>query len=158
MIENKIDIRKLFLYYVNVFSDSNENGEFSFEKPLFVWWAGWTFWPLKNYPIVSSYNSSGKSLQCFCQVFHWRFWLSFCWSIRSFFIVMRSRVPCQHCGVKCCASGFVFKNVEGKCVCKVCYAASKRTERPGFPEMVSSETQTSGEVPVVFDLNGKVYQ
>ena len=36
MIENKIDIRKLFLYYVTVFfSDFNENGEFSFEKTLF---------------------------------------------------------------------------------------------------------------------------
>ena len=44
----------------------------------------------------------------------------------SHFACMRSLVPCCQCGTKYCLSCFVFKNVQSKCICKVCYAASNQ--------------------------------
>ena len=50
---------------------------------------------------------------------------------RIFVVRMRSTVPCRKCATKCCKSGFVFKNIEGKCVCRVCYASLKRKNESG---------------------------
>lgn len=42
---------------------------------------------------------------------------------------MRSKVPCTACGKSSCPSGFVFKTIPDKCMCKVCYNRQKRFEK-----------------------------
>ena len=57
---------------------------------------------------------------------------------------MRSLVPCLQCGTRCCSSGFVFKNVQSKCICKVCKHS----------ETVTSEETTTEKRPLVLNLDG----
>ena len=65
---------------------------------------------------------------------------------------MRSLVPCLQCGTRCCSSGFVFKNVQSKCICKVCYAAATRQKK--HSETVTSEETTTEKRPLVLNLDG----
>lgn len=110
---------------------------------------------LNNYPIMLPYIIGGKmllwcwGLKNFIYLFLWSVLFVLC----SHFACMRSLVPCCQCGTKHCPSGFVFKNVQSKCICKVCYAASNRAKKYNKTSATSEES-TTGETPFVLNLNG----
>ena len=69
---------------------------------------------------------------------------------------MRSKNPCSTCGKNSCPSGFVFKNISSKCVCKSCYNRQKRSEKvSSFREATAEKPlHTAGVSPVVINLEG----
>lgn len=74
---------------------------------------------------------------------------------------MRSKIPCNACGKSSCPSGFVFKTMPDKCVCKMCYNRQKRFEKvSAFREATTTSPEellpaTPAPVPAfVINLEG----